>query len=169
MIAAILATLPLVQTNDLVGKTAPEFIGKQWINAEKPLSMAERKGKVTLVYFWTFACYNCKNNLPAVQRLTDDFKKSGVVTISIHTPEIKEERDVANVKKAVEKYNIKYPVLIDGEYLNWKAWGTDMWPCLYVLDKHNKLRGGWKGELNYGGQLGESQIADLITKLLKEK
>jgi peroxiredoxin len=169
MITPVIALLLLGQQNSPVGKTAPEFIGKEWINSEKPLTMANRKGKVTLVYFWTFACYNCQNNMPAVKRIAAAFKQEGVETISIHTPEIAEEKVVANVKKAIEKRSIKYPVLIDGEYANWKAWGTGMWPTVFVIDKQNKIRGGWEGELNYNGQNGEAKISQLVRQLLKEK
>lgn len=168
MITSLLATFILSQQNNPVGKTAPEFIGKEWLNSDKPLTMADRKGKVTLVYFWTFACYNCQNNMPAVKRISEAFKKDGVETISIHTPELKEERDVANVKKAIERRSIKYPVLIDGDLSNWKAWGTGMWPTIFVIDKHNKIRGGWEGELNYNGQNGEAKISNLIRTLLKD-
>jgi alkyl hydroperoxide reductase subunit AhpC len=168
MTAILLSAVLLAQGENLVGKPAPEFIGKEWMNTDKPLKMSDRKGKVTLVYFWTFACYNCKNNLPAIKNLTEAFKKEGVETISIHTPELKEERDVANVKKAIEKNGIKYPVLIDGDFSNWKAWQTNVWPCLYVVDKHNRVRGGWLGELNYNNQGGEEKMMQLIRKLLKE-
>ena len=149
-------------------KIAPEFIGKEWINTSNPIRMADRRGKVTLVYFWTFACYNCKNNLPAIQSLTDTFKKDGVEMISIHTPEISEERNVDNVKKAVEKHRIKYPVLIDGSYANWKAWGNNVWPCLYVVDKLGKIRGIEQGELIYGNQNGVAKVSVLIRRLLSE-
>ena len=168
MIIPVIASLLLGQQNNPVGKSAPEFIGKEWLNTEKPLTMADRKGKVTLVYFWTFACYNCQNNMPAIKRITEAFKKDGVETISIHTPEIAEEKVVANVKSAVEKRSIKYPVLIDGQNANWKAWGTGMWPTIFVIDKKNKIRGGWEGELNYNGQNGEAKISQLIRQLLKE-
>ena len=169
MITSILATILLGQQNSPVGKAAPEFIGKEWLNIEKPPKMANRLGKVTMVYFWTFACSNCQNNMPAIRRLTERFKKDGVETISIHTPELKEERDVENVKKAVTKDGIKYPVLIDGEAANWKAWNANVWPLLYVIDKHNKIRGGWLGELNYGDQNGEAKTAQLIRQLLTEQ
>ena len=159
----------LTGQQSLVGKAAPELIGTEWLNVEKPLTIASRKGKVTLVHFWTFACINCKHNLPAVQHLTDQFKKDGVETISIHTPELAEEKDSKNVKAAVETYGIKYPVLIDREFKNWKAWGVYCWPTFIVIDKSNRIRGGWIGELNYGGHDGEGEMRTLIRKLLAEK
>lgn len=168
MISPLLAVVLVGQKDKMIGKPAPEFIGTEWMNSAKPLTMASRKGKVTLVHFWTFACYNCKNNLPAIKRLADKYKPEGVEMISIHTPELPEEKDTENVKKAVDKYGIKYPVLLDGKFENWKAWGTDVWPTLYVVDKHNKIRGGWIGELNYKDQGGEGKMAVLIRKLLQE-
>jgi peroxiredoxin len=168
MITPVLSAILLAQGGIPVGKTAPEFLGNQWLNSDKSLKMEDRKGKITLVYFWTFACYNCKNNMPAVKHLTETFAKDGVATISIHTPEIQEEREVANVKRAVERYGIKYPVLIDGSSANWRAWGNRYWPCIYVIDKHNKIRGGWEGELNFGSQNGEGKMSSLIRQLLKE-
>lgn len=169
MILSTVALFLAGHQKGMMNKPAPEFVGKEWLNVEKPLSMAARKGSVTLIHFWTFACINCKNNLPAIQRLADRYKKEGVELISIHTPELAQERDVANVKKAVEKYGIKYPVLIDGSGANWKAWGTDSWPTLYVVDKYNRIRGGWIGELNYAGHNGEGAMQQLIRELLAEK
>ena len=153
----------------MLGTAAPEFVGSQWINAAKPITLASRRGKVTLVHFWTFACINCKHNLPAVQRLADKFAEKGVEVISIHTPELAEEKDIENVKKAVEKNGIKYPVLIDGQYSNWKAWKTEYWPTLYVVDKSGKIRGGWIGELNWNGAKGEEEVAKLVENLLSAK
>jgi peroxiredoxin len=164
-----LALLTQAQAPYPLNTKVPEFIGTQWINVDKPISLASRRGKVTLVHFWTFACYNCKNDLPALKTLTSEFKSKDVLTIGIHTPEIAIEKDVEQVKKNITKLGITYPVLIDGEYKNWNAWKTNMWPTLYVLDKQGRLRGGWKGEMNYNNQRGEDKMRKLINELLKEK
>src|SRR5262245_19826332 len=49
---------------------APEFVGGPWLNTpgNEPISLASRRGKVTIVHFWTYSCYNCQNNLPAYAR-----------------------------------------------------------------------------------------------------
>lgn len=147
----------------------PELASGEWVNSKEAIKLADRKGKVTFVHFWTFACYNCKNNLPAIKRLTEKFKEDGVVTIGIHTPEIKIEKDPEQVKAHIKKYNIEYPNLIDGEYKNWNAWKVTAWPTLFVVDKRGVLRGGWIGELNFNGQRGEDEIAKLVRQLLTEK
>jgi peroxiredoxin len=173
MISAIVGVLLLKGSmagqDSMIGKTVPSLVGKEWLNADKPITWADRKGKVTIVHFWTFACSNCKNNLGPVKRLLDSFSKEGVEVLSIHTPELPEERSVENVKKAVEKYAIKYPVLIDGEFKNWKAWKVQYWPTVFVVDKKLKVRSGWVGELNYQDGGGEAKIAEVVTQLLAEK
>lgn len=167
MITSIVVAALLGQQKSIIDKPAPEFIGSEWLNAAKPLTMAARKGKVTVIHFWTFACINCKHNLPAIQHIYDKFKNRDVEVISVHTPELAEEKDVDNVKKAVEKYGIKYPVLIDGKYENWKAWKTEYWPTVYIIDKENKVRAGWAGELNFNNQRGEEKMIAYIEQLLK--
>ena len=147
----------------------PELQGDQWLNTEKPIKLADRKGKVTLVHFWTFASYNCKNNLPAVKRLTERFKKDDVITIGVHTPEIEIEKDFKRVTEQTKKLGIEYPVLFDGKLENWNAWKLDCWPTLFVIDKKGRFRAGWRGELNFNGQNGEDKIRDVVIKLLAEK
>lgn len=153
----------------IVGSTAPEIVGSQWINSKDPVLMKDRKGKVTLIHFWTFACINCKNNLPAVKRLTEKFKDQGVVTVGIHTPEIEIEKNFEEVTKRTAKLGIEYPVVFDGDFKNWKSYQVTAWPTLYVVDKKGKIRGGWIGELNYKNANGEGQISTLIQQVLKEK
>ena len=93
------------------GVVAPELTGDSWINLPKgsTLSLASRKGKVTIVHFWTFGCINCKRNLPAYDRWWNRLAGNGVVVIGIHTPETEAERDPANVAKKVKELGIAYP------------------------------------------------------------
>jgi len=149
--------------------TAPELSGTEWLNTKDAETVAKYKGRITLVHFWAFACGNCKNNLPAIQRLTEKFAKQGLVTVGIHTPEIEIEKKVENVQKAIEKHKITYPVLIDGEYKMWKAFGTQWWPTLYIIDQNGKARWYAAGELNYGERKGESEAEKVIESLLKLK
>lgn len=165
----MIPSLALVLLGQQTMKPAPEFIGGQWLNTAAPITIASRSGKITLVHFWTFACINCKHNLPAVQRLSDTFQKRGVQVVSIHTPELPSERDFSNVQKAVKQYGIKYPVLFDPENKNWRAWNNEYWPTLYVVDKHGRVRGSWVGEMNFNGHNGEGEVSQLVTKLLAEK
>lgn len=149
---------------------APELVGGTWLNlpnTAKP-TLASRRGKVTVVHFWTFGCINCKHNLPFYQEWQKKFTPLGVEIIGIHTPETTEEKDPENVKKKVSEYGITYPVLIDGAAQNWGNWKQRYWPTVYLVDKKGRVRFTWEGELEYQNAGGNEKVTSLIESLLKE-
>jgi peroxiredoxin len=153
----------------LEGSVAPELTGDSWLNVPKgtKLSLASRKGKVTIVHFWTFACINCKRNLAAYDRWWKRFAGNGVVVIGVHTPETEPERDPANVAKKAKELGIAYPVLLDAKHENWNRWQQSMWPAIYLIDKQGRVRYVWEGELEYQDAGGEAKMTRLIVELLK--
>jgi thiol-disulfide isomerase/thioredoxin len=77
---------------------APNFVGiSRWFNSA-PLSISDLRGKVVLVDFWTYGCYNCVNTLPYVTKLYETYKEKGLVVVGIHTPEFPFERSAGNVQ-----------------------------------------------------------------------
>jgi thiol-disulfide isomerase/thioredoxin len=149
---------------------ALELTGDAWLNVPKGtrLTLASRKGKVTILHFWTFDCINCKRNLPAYDRWQKRFAAKGVLVIGVHTPETEAERNPANVAKKVKELGISYPVLVDSDHENWKRWQQRIWPTIYLIDKQGRVRYGWEGELEYQGAGGEAKMTRLIEALLKE-
>lgn len=145
---------------------APELVGGPWLNTpkNKPLTLAARKGKVTVVEFWTFACSNCQANLPAYARWHDKFNKQGVEIIGVHTPEFDFERDPKNVARRVQNLGIKYPILIDSKSENWRRWNQQYWPTVYLIDKAGRVRHTHIGEL----RAQEAQVTKHIETLLRE-
>jgi hypothetical protein len=85
----------------------------------------------------------------------------------VHTPELEIEKKLENVKTAVKKYGIGYPVLIDGDMANWNRWKLEWWPTVFVLDKNGRLVFSWGGELAWKGADGEKQMIAAIEKALK--
>lgn len=152
-------------------RPAPELLGKQWLNTAKnnPPKLASRKGKVTLVHFWTLGCINCKHNLPAYNHLQKKFAGRGVEVIGVHTPETPGESKFANVRSSIKKWGITYPVLVDNDNTNWNRWHQQFWPTAYLIDRTGKIRYRWEGELNFGGQQGERTLGEKIQALLDEK
>jgi peroxiredoxin len=159
------------RTQSLVGSAAPELTGDSWLNLPKgsKLSLASRKGKVTIVHFWTFRCINCKRNLPAYDRWWKRFATNGVVVIGIHTPESEAERDPANVAKKVKELGIAYPVLLDPDRQNWNRWQQRWWPAIYLIDKQGRVRYVWECELEYQKAGGEAKMTQLIVDLLRSR
>ena len=150
--------------------TAPELVGGPWLNTpgDQPVSLASRRGKVTIVHFWTYGCYNCQNNLPAYTRWYKQFAGRDVVIVGVHTPETLSERIDSNVVRHVKDFKIEYPVLLDQSETNWRRWQQRYWPAVYLIDRKGKVRFRWIGELNYGGRQGEAKMAQLVEDLLKE-
>lgn len=142
-------------------KKAAEISSPVWINS-KPLDLKALKGKVVVVDFWTFACYNCKNTLPYFKDWDKKYRDQGLVIVGVHTPELSIERDIENVKQAVKDYEIQYPVAIDGDYSNWNRYNVWAWPTWYIVDKEGYIRYSHVGEGDYAAS--EATIQKLLAE-----
>jgi len=148
---------------------APEFQGvTRWINSQ-PLTMAKLRGRVVLVHFWTNGCYNCVNNYPHYRAWQERYADKDVVIVGIHTPETPGERDVERIKAQANKHGLKFPIAVDNDGSNWKAWDNRCWPTVYVIDRRGIVRYGWEGELSYKGAAGEETVRKLVDALLLER
>lgn len=140
--------------------TLPEFQAiTQWLNST-PLSIADLKGSVVLVQFWTFACINCQRTLPYIVRWHQQYAAQGLKVIGVHTPEFAYERDANNIKRALQKHQITYPVPVDNEYRTWKAYSNEYWPHLFLADRQGLLRYDHIGEGAY--DITEQTIRKLL-------
>lgn len=140
---------------------APALAAGTWINSGA-LTLGALRGRVVVVDFWTFGCYNCRNTLPALKRFDATYRDKGLTIVGVHTPESDYERDIANVRRAVRKYGVAYPVLTDNSYATWNAYGTGAWPTTVILDKQGRVRFRHVGEGYYG------EMDEVIRKLLAE-
>jgi thiol-disulfide isomerase/thioredoxin len=139
---------------------APNFVGvKAWLNSG-PLNIADLRGKVVLVDFWTYGCYNCVNTLPHVTRLYDTYKDKGFIVVGVHTPEFPFEKSTDNVQAAIKRYGIRYPVAQDNEYATWNAYHNQYWPAQYIIDQNGTIVFEHAGEGQY------DEIERTIQKLL---
>ena len=140
--------------------TLPEFQGlSQWLNSE-PLSIQSLRGNVVIVQFWTFGCINCQRTLPYITRWHEQYAAKGLKIVGIHTPEFAYERDVNNVKDAMQKNGINYAVALDNEFKTWRAYGNEYWPQLYLADRQGIQRYEHIGEGAY--DLTEQTIQKLL-------
>jgi thiol-disulfide isomerase/thioredoxin len=144
------------QTSSLqTGASAPAFTGiGTWINSA-PLDKAQLRGKVVLVDFWTFDCINCAHTLPHVKDWYARYHDKGLVVVGVHTPEYSFERDTGNLKNAVKRFGIEYPVAQDNQYATWDAYGNQYWPALYLFDQNGKLVYSHFGEGRYAETEGK--------------
>jgi thiol-disulfide isomerase/thioredoxin len=140
---------------------APEFAPGTWINSE-PLTLASLRGRVVVVEFWTFACYNCRNTLPYIKRWDDRYRDKGLTVIGVHSPELDEEQVLENVRRETASLGIRYPVVTDNDFATWKAYKVEAWPTTFVLDKQGHIRWRHVGEGAY--QEAESVIENLLAE-----
>ncbi|MTV18349.1 MULTISPECIES: thioredoxin family protein [Bradyrhizobium] len=130
-------------------QTAPEFVGiSNWFNSQ-PLRLADLRGKVVLVDFWTYGCVNCVNTLPHVTQLYSKYRERGLVVIGVHTPEFPFEHSASNVQAALKRHGILYPVAQDNNSQTWNAYRNQYWPAQYVIDQNGKIVFQHAGEGQY--------------------
>ena len=119
-----------------------------WINSP-PLSLPELHGKVVLVDFWTYSCINCLRTLPYLKAWDARYRSKGLVILGVHTPEFAFEHDLGNVRAAVKRLGIRYPVPLDNAYGTWKAYSNQYWPADYLVDQAGHVRDVHFGEGDY--------------------
>jgi thiol-disulfide isomerase/thioredoxin len=134
----------------------------EYINT-KPISLDELKDKVVLVDFWTYSCINCIRTIPHLNEWYDKYSDKGLVIVGIHTPEFDFEKDSNNVKSAVQKFGIKYPVLQDNDKETWDEYDNRYWPRKYLVDDEGYIRYDHIGEGAY------NETEKVIQALLSER
>jgi peptide-methionine (R)-S-oxide reductase len=140
---------------------APDFAPGTWINSEA-LTMKDLRGRVVLVQFWTFGCYNCRNTLPFVKRWHERYGDKGLTIVGVHTPEFDSEGNTENVRRETASLGLRYPLVTDKDYATWKRYGVEAWPTHFVVDKAGRIR--WK----HVGEGAYDKTEKVIQELLAE-
>lgn len=133
----------------------------EWINSP-PLTTEQLRGKVVVVDFWTYSCINCVRSIPYVRAWAEKYRDQGLVVIGVHTPEFAFEKSPANVRDAVARFGITYPVAMDNDFAIWRAFKNNYWPAHYFVDAKGNIRYHHFGEGDY------EQSERVIQQLLKE-
>ena len=168
-ILALIAMLNFASASTIVARPAPEFTQtspEAWLGS-KPLSMADLRGKVVLVDFWTFTCWNCYRSFPWLNALEEKFVGKNFQVIGIHSPEFEKEKDKNAVEKHMKKYGLKHPTMMDNDFAFWRKMGNKYWPSFYLIDKRGFLRHVFVGETHEGdwrAEVIENTINDLLSE-----
>ncbi len=139
---------------------APELNNEVWLNTDRPLKLADLRGKVVLLDMWTFDCINCRNVIPSLRDWYNKYTDQGLVVIGNHYPEFDFERDLNNLKEALVRLDVPYAVAQDNDGGTWRAYRTRYWPSLFLIDKQGHLRYTHIGEGAY--TTTEQAIQDLL-------
>lgn len=133
---------------DLKGKPAPAFqVDGEWFNSEA-FDIDDLKGKVTMVNFWVFSCYNCYRSIDRMGELYETYKDYGFEIVGVHTPEFESDKPAENVAENIIKRNVTWPVFQDNEFRTWRAYGNRYWPAFYLVDKEGVVQYQHFGEIS---------------------
>lgn len=149
---------------------APENFGPRrslvdldgWLNTDIT-SLDDLDGQVVMVEMWTFGCSNCKARIPYNQAYYDEFRDQGFEIVGVHAPEFSYEADVENIKNALVDLGVTWPVALDTNKKNFRAWQsgtTSYWPRTYVIDQNGDIRYDHIGEGRY------EELHDVIAYLV---
>jgi len=132
-----------------------------WVNAAQPPTLASLRGRVVVLYFWTFDSVNCLNALGDLRYLESKYD-DGLSVIGVHTPKYDYQCQAAPVLKAVNRAHIRYPVANDPDYALWRGYGVQSWPSFAIVDAEGRFAALLTGE-------GRRDEADaLVGQLLDE-
>lgn len=127
---------------------AHELFGDFWFNAE-PMVISALRGRVVVVYFWDFTCMSCLRALPYLREWHRKYREYGLVVIGVHTPKFPFGRDPERVQRALGRYDVRFPVVMDNEASIAARYEMRVWPSVYLIDKQGFVRYESTGEGNY--------------------
>jgi len=169
-LAAFALSISTAATGSGDPRPAPEWHNQSWLNADRPLTLTGLRGRVVLLNFWVFTCYNCTNTVPSLVTFDRQFRNAGLTLIGIHTPEFPPyagEHDRNNVARALAKYDIDYPNAQDNDARTWNLYDIRYWPSFVLIDKRGRIRYEGVGEFHVGDakhRLWEQRIRELLAE-----
>lgn len=141
---------------------APDFpADADWINASAPIRMADLRGKIVMLDFWTYGCINCIHIIPDLKRLEAEYPEE-LVVIGVHSAKFDSEGETDNIRRIVQRYEVEHPVINDSDFAVWNAYGVRAWPTVVVIDPLGKVVGQLSGEPLY------VRIAPVIETMARE-
>ena len=148
---------------------APEFThhnGQEWINSA-PLRIKDLEGKVVLIDFWTFGCWNCYRSIPWLNAMENRLNQENFQVIGVHTPEFENEKVRKNIEAKVQEFGLHHPIMIDNNSSYWRAMSNRYWPAFYILDKKGNIRAVFFGETHENDNRAR-HIENIINQLITE-
>jgi thiol-disulfide isomerase/thioredoxin len=126
-------------------KPGADVSGTTWINSP-PLTLADLHGKVVLIDFWEYTCINCLRTFEQNKKWYERYHKDGFEIVGVHAPEFDVAYSVDNVREAVKRFGLPYPVVADHWFTIWKSYKNDSWPSRFLIDANGVVRYHRDGE-----------------------
>lgn len=137
-------------------------VGASWLNTDRPLRREDFAGCVTVLDFWTYCCVNCMHVLPVLARIEERFAGQPVCVVGIHSAKFLSEKDPANIAKAMQRHDVRHPVIVDSQHMVWEEFSVRAWPTLVIVDSAGYVRETLAGEIE------EGELAHKLRRYLDE-
>lgn len=121
--------------------------GTEWLNSAGEITLKDLRGKVVLIDFWTYCCINCMHVLPDLAYLEKKYPNE-LVVIGCHSAKFDNEKETDNIRRAIQRYEIKHPVINDSNMIVWRKYGVRAWPSMVLIDPEGNYCGHLSGEGN---------------------
>lgn len=138
------ALLPLASAQPQVGEKTPGFItstleGKRVVLKD----YWEQQGKKVLILsFFATWCHPCKEDLPYLQKVQDQYGDHGLQVLSVLTLDQSNE---GAARTFMQKLGVNLPVLVDEHGIIAKRYAVTGLPCNFVVDKEGVLQAKYLG------------------------
>lgn len=135
--------------------------GLDWVNVDTPPHLAGLRGRVVLLWFWSYDAVNCWNLMPALRQLEDKYH-DGLSVFGVHCPKYPAQCEREALLRAVNRHGLRHAVVSDPAFRLWQDYRIEAWPSVAVIDTEGGLAAVFAGE---GRQ---AEIDACIARLLDE-
>jgi thiol-disulfide isomerase/thioredoxin len=138
--------------------SAPEL----WLGTDVPLTLERLRGQVVVLDFWSYCCINCHHVLPVLRQLEERHAGQPLVVVGVHSAKFPAEQIGDNVRRAVQRHEIRHPVVLDGEHEVWEEYAIRSWPTVVVVDATGRI--AWQ----HSGEVEAEELMEIVDGLLAE-
>ena len=114
-------------------------------------TLSDYKGKVIFLNFWATWCGPCRNEMPDIQKLYEEYSAQGedaeVVILGIAGPGIGQEGSAKEIAGFMEENGYTYPVLMDESGEMFTQYGISAFPTTFMIDKDGNVYGYVPGQM----------------------
>lgn len=115
-----------------------------WLNTDKAYSIQDFRGKIVLLNFWTYSSIKCLHVISDLKRFKNETPE--LVIVGVHSAKFEKERSTQNIKEAIIRHDIDYPVVNDYNHELLNGYGVKAWPSYVLIDPEGNVIGQTSGE-----------------------
>src|SRR5699024_4383964 len=113
--------------------------------------LSDYKGKVIFLNFWATWCGPCRNEMPDIQKLYEEYSAQGenaeVVILGVAGPDIGQEGSSDDIAAFMEENGYTYPVLMDESAEMFTQYGISAFPTTFMIDRDGNIYGYVPGQM----------------------